>query len=265
MTYGSAVVEMMLEIELKYYDQETMWYNYDSNISELRRAEKTVDIIPTNVQSVIDIGCGSGIVTNMINKPFVVGLDFARIPLTKVQTNAIQATIDQLPIKSTTFDLILMSEVLEHLNNEMYIKAIDEIKRLRGRYLLISVPFEEFVSVSWCKCNSCGNVFNIHHHYRDFNDDWFKSEFPEYDLERIEYTTYRIPPNKTLYNLKHIFDVYLSSDVAVCNKCGGHPRQPNRILRYLFGGVGILDRIIKRTFRVQKPYHMIILLKRRQD
>lgn len=252
---------MMNKKELLYYDQDEVWDKYDDNISEINRGKTTIDLIPKNVTSVIDIGCGNGIVTNMINKPFVVGLDFAKIPLTQVKKNKILATIDLLPVKSNKFDLILLSEVLEHLDDEVYNKTIREIKRLSSSYLVISVPFEENIDLSRCKCKSCGNYFNINHHYRTFGSDWFKHDFPEYDLERIEYTSCRISTNEKLAKLKQKVGVYLYSDVAVCNKCGGSPMKPNRILRYVFGGINIIDRTLKQMFKNQKPYHMILLLK----
>ena len=254
-----------INIELKYYNQKEVWKKYDNNIREINRAKKTINLIPDDVKSVLDIGCGNGIVTNMIEKPFVVGLDFAKIPLQQVKTHKILASIDRLPIKEKKFDLVILTEVLEHLDDETYTKAIKEIKRLKAKYLLITVPFDENVELDLCKCSVCGNLFNPNHHYRKFDDSWFDKVFEEYKLEKIEYGSYGTPPNEKLARLKHRFGVYGYSDVAVCNKCGNRPIRPNKILRYLFGGLNLLDNVVKRIFRIQKPYHQMVLLKRRQE
>jgi 2-polyprenyl-3-methyl-5-hydroxy-6-metoxy-1,4-benzoquinol methylase len=251
-----------MNTELKYYDQKEVWKKYDNNVKEINRAKKVINLIPDDVKSVLDIGCGNGIVTNMIEKPFVVGLDFAKIPLTQVKTNVIQASIDRLPIKSKKFDLVILTEVLEHLDDETYTNAIREITRLKGNYLLITIPFNENVELGLCKCSVCGNLFNASHHYRKFDNSWFNKEFSEYDLEKIEYASYGIPPNEKLVKLKYKFGVYSYSDVTVCNKCGNRPIRPNKILRYLFGGLGIPDRSIKTFLKIQRPYHQIVLLKR---
>lgn len=251
-------------LELKYYDQKEVWKGYDNNITEINRAKKTIDLIPDDAKSMLDIGCGNGIVTNMIEKPFVVGLDFAKIPLTQVKTNAIQASIDRLPIRSKKFDLIILTEVLEHLDDETYIKAIKEIKRLKGNYLLITVPFDENIELGLCKCSACGNLFNPSHHYRKFDNSWFNKEFSEYELEKIEYASYRNPPNEKLAKVKYKFGVYIYSDVAACNNCGSHPIRPNRVLRYVFSGLNLLDSAIKRFFKIRRPYHQMVLLKRRE-
>ena len=253
-----------INIERKYYDQKEVWENYDDNITQINRAKETINLIPEDVKSVLDIGCGNGIVTNMIEKPFVVGLDFAKIPLTQVETNAVQASIDRLPTKSKTFDLIILTEVLEHLDDEIYIKAIEEIKRLKGNYILITVPFDENVELGLCKCSVCGNLFHGSHHYRRFDNSWFNEEFPEYSMEKIKYASYSIPPNEKLDNIKYKFGVHTYSEVAVCNRCGNRPIRPNRILKRTFDGLNILSIVIKMFLKIRRPYHQMVLLKRRE-
>ena len=49
-----------INIELKYYDQKEVWKGYDNNITEINRAKKTINLIPDDVKSVLDIGCGNG-------------------------------------------------------------------------------------------------------------------------------------------------------------------------------------------------------------
>lgn len=253
---------MTKSVELKYYEQKEVWTNYNNNVGEIRRAENVVRLIPEDVKSLLDVGCGNGIITNMIKKPFVVGLDFARIPLNQVKTNKIQGTIDQLPIKSNEFDLIILTEVLEHLENKIYIKATNEIKRLRAKYILISVPFNENIEIDLCKCSVCGNLFNVFHHYRKFSDSWFSTEFPEYELIKIEYKDFGTPPLERLISIGQKFGIYLYSDIAVCNKCGNRPIRPNQLLGYVFRSINFFDKKIKRIFKIQTPYHMILLLRR---
>ena len=250
-----------MNIELKYYDQKEVWKKYDNNVKKINRAKKVINHITDDVKSVLDIGCGNGIVTNMIEKPFVVGLDFAKIPLAQVKTNAIQASFVALPIKSKIFDLIILTEVLEHLDDETYIKAIEEIKRLKGNYLLITVPFNQNLELDLCKCSAYGNLFLESHHYRKFDNSWFNKEFPEYDLVKTEYDRYSGPANEKLAKLRYKFGVYSYSDIAVCNKCGNRPIRPNRILRYIFSGLNFLDATIKRFFKIQRPYHQMVLLR----
>lgn len=248
--------------EVSYYDQECIWNRYEEDTVEIRRAVITIDLIPIDVKSVLDIGCGNGIITNRINKPLTVGIDFARTPLKNLKTHAIQCSINSLPIKKRKFDLVIVTEVLEHLEDIVYSKAISEIKSLDSKYILITVPYNENINLNFCKCEICGNLFNSCHHRRIFDENSFQEVFPEYNVKIIKYETYRVPPNVFLLKLKQKFGAYSYSELAICDKCGSRPVRPNEILRVAFGGLNRIDRLFKSALRVKKPYHFMILLKR---
>jgi len=224
---------MIMELELKYYNQKDIWdICYSGNINENHRAKEVVSYIPEEVKSVLDIGCGNGIITNMINKEIVLGMDFAAIPLKNVKKDVICASIDSIPIREYKFDLIIMTEVLEHISNQIYAEAIQEINRLGAKYLLITVPFNENLEMEQCKCSSCGFIFNASHHYQKFADQWYAKEFPDYKVQFVKNTTYRVPFNPHIVRLKHLFGVYSGFKYGSCPKCGGRPVSPKVILRY---------------------------------
>lgn len=253
---------MVEKFELNYYNQGKVWSRYQ-NSREVNRAKRIIKLIPDDAKTVLDIGCGNGIVTNMIKKPIVVGLDFARTPLSYINVNAIQASIDALPLKNLKFNLVIMTEVLEHLDDKTYPKAIQEIKNLSPDYFLITVPYKEPIDDGLGKCVFCGNLFNLSYHFRVFNDDWFKKEFKEYDLEKIEYCDNFIPPNDLINKLRHKSDIYAYSDRAICNKCGNRPIRSSLTLKsFIFNGMYLLDFHIKKLLIIRKPYHQMILLKR---
>jgi len=250
-----------LNLDKNYYNQKGLWDKYINNKYEIIRARETIRFIPQSVKSIIDIGCGNGTVTDMIDKPFVVGLDFARIPLSNSKCRIIQASIDSLPIKSGKFDLVILTEVLEHLSEDVFIGAIEDISRLRPKYILITVPFNENIEVELAKCNSCGNRFNINHHYRAFIGNWCESLFPDYTIECISYASYRNPPNLALASLRKTCGVFTYSKFAVCNNCGGTTSPSNNPIKFIFNALNLIDICLKKLARIEKPYHQIILLK----
>jgi len=256
---------MTKEFEIKYYNQNEIWKDYD-NKREIDRAKMTIDLIPKDVRSVLDIGCGNGTVTNMIHAPFVVGLDLGKIPLSHVKASTIQASLDTLPIKEYKFDLIILTEVLEHLDDETYIKAIKELNRLNAKYYLITVPFKEPLDFNLCKCSACGNLFNMFHHYRRFGKDWFIKEFKDYSLEREQYARYLCFSNEKITKLRHMFNIYQHSDYAICNRCGYPSVRPKTTpIRCILSGLIIVDCRLKEILNIRKPYYQMILLKRRID
>jgi len=252
-------IAMVSKREQAYYNQDKIWEPYKS-AEQRNRANQILTILPEGTCSVLEIGCGNGIITNNINRPFVVGLDMARHPLTHVTKHAVQGSIHSLPIRANKFDLVILAEVLEHLDNATFCKAIEEIKQLSAKYLLITVPFNENVASSSCKCGRCGKLFHPNYHRQSFHNSWFEEVFSDYDLVRITYGSFRIPPSKHIPWLKNKLEVYEYVDTAICDECGGKPAKPDRILEFVFNGLQAVDRRLKRLFNVKEPYHQILLL-----
>lgn len=252
-----------MDLELKYYNQKEVWDAYSKKNNEIARSREVVSCVPDEAKNVLDIGCGNGIVTNMINKEFVLGMDFAIVPLRNVKKNAICASINSIPLKENKFNLIIMTEVLEHLSDQIYTKAIQEINRLNAKYLLITVPFEENLEADQCKCSSCGFIFNASHHCQRFSEEWYVEKFPDYNVQFVKYTSCKIPQNSYIIQLKHQCEVYLGFKNGSCPKCGGRPVSPQTFLRYVFGGLTLLDSKLKNILKIQKPYHQIVLLTRK--
>ena len=104
----------------------------------------------TGATSILDAGCGEGFVTG-----YLAARD-STLSLTGVDLN--QAAIDyaarrfgkharfqtgsvyKLPFSDKSFDLVLCSEVLEHLSDPNF--AVRELKRVAQSYVLVTVPRE---------------------------------------------------------------------------------------------------------------------------
>lgn len=253
--------------ERKYYEQNELWgiTNKKGQRIQAERTNEILSYIPKEVYSVIDIGCGKGVITNKIERTFVIGLDFAKTPLKQLKKHKIQGSIAFLPIKADKFDLVILNEVLEHLDDETYVKAINEIERLKAKYLLISVPFNENLEADLCKCSVCENLFNLSHHYRKFGEYSFNSVLPSYDIVKTGYGEYYTPVSERLIGLRNYFGIYLYFDFATCNKWGNPAVRPNKIFRFIFELLSLFDRGIKKYFlKIRKPYHLITLLRMKE-
>lgn len=97
-----------------------------------------------NSNNVLDLGCGVGeyLVSAVDKKRLVIGADLDKFQLKNKICNFISVQCDalHLPFVHNSFDLILFSEVLEHLPHPE--KALDEIVRVlkpKG-ILLLSTP-----------------------------------------------------------------------------------------------------------------------------
>lgn len=103
-----------------------------------------------NSKKILDVGCGAGPYTIFLNKNNIktTGIDLDDRLLKKAgrylgNQYFIKASALKLPFNKNSFDVILMSEILEHLDDK---KAISEARRLlrSDGYLIISVPTERY-------------------------------------------------------------------------------------------------------------------------
>lgn len=95
--------------------------------------------------SVLEVGCGSGIFTEMIRKHKNVGklvctdLSSEGIKICKKKRlNGVVANLEKLPFKDKSFDVICGFEVLHHVNNPQ--KAISEACRVAKKTIFFHEP-----------------------------------------------------------------------------------------------------------------------------
>lgn len=78
-----------------------------------------------------------------------------------------------IPFDSETFDAVVMSEVLEHLPDDVLEKTLLEVKRVLkiGGSFLITVPFNEILLTNTAICPSCESVFHRWGHVQSFTKE----------------------------------------------------------------------------------------------
>jgi len=162
------------------YDQEEMWAEYRKDIEKREKTyyKEVISLIPSDVKSILDIGCGEGTFLNMLeDKISTVGLDVSRTALRYVKKQKVQGDIANLPFKSRSFDLVTCLEVLEHLKQDAFINGISEIKRVAKKYIIVSVPNEEPLEYFLVVCPACNCHFNSVGHVRSFSHTSLKELF----------------------------------------------------------------------------------------
>jgi len=138
-------------------------------------AEKTkiiLDIIPSDVRTIADIGCGDGAITNVLAERYTItGVDLSQEAIRHLSTKVLPvvSNANNLPFEDRYADMVFSSELLEHLPDKVFLKAISEIKRISKKYILITVPNKEKLRKRFTKCNTCGFEFHIYRHLSSFN------------------------------------------------------------------------------------------------
>ncbi|AKB19740.1 methyltransferase domain-containing protein [Methanosarcina sp. WWM596] len=100
-----------------------------------------------NINNIIDIGCGEGFIVNCLNRTDITGVDISKNALDIAKRknpgcNFCTGSVYDLAFKKNSFDLVIATEVLEHLESPK--KALQEIKRISKNYCIFSVPNEPY-------------------------------------------------------------------------------------------------------------------------
>jgi ubiquinone/menaquinone biosynthesis C-methylase UbiE len=113
------------------------------------RARKIINNLPKNTLNVLDAGCGSGVYSFYLadKASSIDSIDISHEKISQVKKlsifkniNFIEGDITKLKFKDSKFDLIICSDVLEHIKDDK--KAFSELSRVlksKGN-LLLTVP-----------------------------------------------------------------------------------------------------------------------------
>lgn len=125
---------------------------------------------------VLNIGVGSGKLEGMLMETgyHVAALDPDATAIGKLAAAGFDAHIgvaECLPFHDGAFDVVIASEVLEHLESDQCRQAIAEILRVlkpRG-YFLGTVPYREHLADNMTVCPHCGERFHRWGHQQTFD------------------------------------------------------------------------------------------------
>lgn len=169
-----------------YYRFGSTQYHRSFYTLDRHRLLKTIELMPSTAESVLDAGTGYGVLMNyfLLHPGYsnVVGIDkkvrHRIVELSPLQDFKIM-DVCNLDFKSNSFELVTCTEVLEHLpTEEQFIQAIAELRRVTAKTLLVSLPFEETYPLST-------------DHYHWFDLEKIKKIFPNGQYTILNYNEYK--------------------------------------------------------------------------
>ena len=243
------------------YEDPSRWENFKPSKYLRNKIEIIRSIIPEDVRTIGDVGCGNGIITNTLADTWrVIGLDRSRTALAYVENLAVAASINKLPIKQASFDLVLCSEVIEHLPPQIFKQALKELAGISRKYLLITVPNQEYLAKNHIKCPECNFVFNAAYHLHSFNAQKLQSLFPDFKMiKKFESGKPVRQYNRFLLKIKqkagNSWARFSEQKYYICPDCGFRfsYRENKNIISFVCDG---LNRLV--SFR--KPYWLGLLM-----
>lgn len=175
----------------------------------LKTVVKTIR--PLHIDSILDVGCGEGFTLDRLYKEKIgktyegIEYDEAAVEHAKKMNSKViikQGDIYKLPYKNDSFDLVVCTEVLEHLENPK--KAYRELLRVSRKYVLISVPNEPFFTIQ-----RIGRLQNVRHlgAHPEHIQHWTISSFTKFvKIRGVKLITRKLPVPWTMVVIKKVND-----------------------------------------------------------
>ena len=176
----------------EYYEADSFWEGDAlKDPGNRRRIEATVNLIPKDVKSLLDVGCGNGLFGHRLQEVrpdiLITGVDRSKSALKHVAFESKVASIDDLPFDDKSFDAVSCLQVIEHIPNASYGRSLEELSRVARKCIVIGVPFEENLTKETTTCPQCKTLFNIDFHLRSYDLPKVKDLFSVFGFELVEH------------------------------------------------------------------------------
>ncbi len=223
-------------------DAEEFDYFKDSdsaitNDERNRLDQKIISLIPKFANRILDVGCGNGWLNKAVltNANEVISLDIALNNAVRAYQNnphpnhsAIVADVYHLPFAAESIDVIIASEIIEHVANpRVFIEKL-LVPLKKGGKLIITTPYNENIHASLCI--HCNKLTPMHAHLHSFTKKSMAENIP------ASVASYKM----TLMNNK----LFVKSRLSLI------------LSKLPFGAWLLLDKLA--NLIVNKPYRLII-------
>ena len=153
-------------------------------------------------KSIVDFSCGTGaLITHILSKAIsgakVTGYDPSALSVQKANHRNLQSPafvgafqVSEYPtsIPDGAVDLLLLTEVVEHLDDENLSHVLSECYRVlspKGTFVL-TTPNEEDLETANVMCPECGCTFHMWQHQRAWSADSLRQTLNRVGFKRVE-------------------------------------------------------------------------------
>lgn len=166
--------------ERKYHmiEQNNWWF-----VSRRNFIMKLVKGIVNKDSKILEVGCSTGKLLELLKKKGykdVIGIDISKEAVKKSKCNVLLMDATKTKFKDNQFDLIIASDVLEHMKDDLC--TLYEWNRIlkRNGYIIVFTPAFNFL---WSKHDE------MNHHYRRYTKYSLRNALlgSGYDIHRLSY------------------------------------------------------------------------------
>jgi len=179
--------------EFDYFEERTGATEHD----ERRVHEYIISHVDKDNKSILDVGAGSAwvakhFVTNEVTVTSLdiskANVDMAKKIITSNHHSQIVADSFKLPFKNNSYDIVIASEIIEHvIDPQEFVNELFRVVKGKGK-LIITTPYKE--KLRYYLCIHCNQKTPVHAHIHSFDENILTSICKNDDLLEINWKTF---------------------------------------------------------------------------
>ena len=140
-------------------------------------------------EAALDVGARAGEISAHLTAQFerIVALDLVRPTVKHPKIACVEGDATKLPFPDRSFDVVLCSEMLEHLSLSDLSIAAREIARVTRSRLIVGVPYKQDIRLGRTTCGECGTVNPPWGHVNVFDESALRALFPSLQCDVVEF------------------------------------------------------------------------------
>lgn len=232
---------------------------------------KIKSLIPSEVVKILDAGCGGGSLMLLLktDSRFIIeGVDQSEEGVRHINESlGMNASVGDLTkltnYNDGTFDMVICSEVLEHVPVSSLHAVVRELCRISKKYVMLTNPYKEVLTYQHINCTHCHSRYHPSGHIHCVDKIFMNNLFKIYAAEILFYFS-----GTMLYNSKvfafvlRSFGYRLFSLATKCPLCETMVIRKNWTIPVrVFGRIYVTIQKLLRFFGVKKPAKIITLIK----
>ncbi|MCB2227458.1 MAG: class I SAM-dependent methyltransferase [Desulfarculaceae bacterium] len=145
---------------------------------EQERITDLMGLLPSGRESLLEIGARDGYFTGLLRERFdrITALDLEEPEIDLPGVTTVQGDATKLQFPDESFDVVLCTEVLEHIPGVE--RAAAELERVARCELVLGVPYEQDLRFGRLVCLTCGKVNPPYGHLNRFDEHRIAELFP---------------------------------------------------------------------------------------